>query len=155
MLRRPVELAAETGQVESRQNHSYGNATYQELVDHRLQEQQSRPSLQLVHGCLREGRGVTGPRLGFLRGFSAGKAFNQQIDLTGVVRFVLADVKPFAVIVGWTPGPRLIHGHEPRIVALAETFQSFVASFAQGRQVQAKMERAHSEAAKAEAPKNG
>jgi hypothetical protein len=33
VLHRPVELAAETGQVESTENQIFGNATYQDLSD--------------------------------------------------------------------------------------------------------------------------
>jgi len=41
------------------------------------------------------------------------------------MRFVLADVEPLAVIVGRTPGPVFVDGHEPGVIALTELRQRF------------------------------
>jgi len=42
---------------------------------------------------------------------------------------VLANVEPLAQIVGRTPGPILVDGQQPGIVALAEFCQRFRAGF--------------------------
>ena len=41
------------------------------------------------------------------------------------MRLVLADVEPLAIIVGWTPRPVLVDGHEPGVIALTELCQRF------------------------------
>src|SRR6202140_1737584 len=41
------------------------------------------------------------------------------------MRFVLANVEPLAVIVGRTPGPVFVDGHEPGVIALTELRQRF------------------------------
>src|SRR5262249_25120486 len=52
--------------------------------------------------------------------FRTGRPARQQADLPAVVRFMLADVEPFAEIVGRSPRKCLIDGHQPLIVSLAE-----------------------------------
>ena len=48
------------------------------------------------------------------------KALAEQGDLAGVVRFMLADVKPLTEVVGWTPSPAFVGSEEPRIILLAK-----------------------------------
>ena len=50
-------------------------------------------------------------------GLGSGGAFDEEVDLAGVVGFVFADVELRAEVVGWPPGPGLVDGHEPGIVA--------------------------------------
>src|SRR6185369_3414484 len=47
-----------------------------------------------------------------------GKPFLQHIDLSSVVRFVLANMKPLAVIVCGSPRPGLVDCHQPGVVTL-------------------------------------
>src|SRR5215467_8220035 len=45
------------------------------------------------------------------------------------MRFMLADVEPLAIIVGWPPWPILIHGQEPGVISLAEFRQRLCSRF--------------------------
>jgi hypothetical protein len=47
----------------------------------------------------------------------------QECDLSCVMRFVLTDVEPLAIVVGRTPRPVFIDGHKPGVIALAELRQ--------------------------------
>jgi hypothetical protein len=56
-------------------------------------------------------------------------ALDEEVDLAGVVGFVLADVEPLAEVVGGAPGPGLVDGEEPGVVALFEFGEGFGADF--------------------------
>jgi hypothetical protein len=43
-----------------------------------------------------------------------------KIDLPEVMGLVLADMEPFAKIIGGSPEPALINRHKPAIIALSE-----------------------------------
>ena len=43
--------------------------------------------------------------------------FDEEVDLGGVVGFVLADVETLAEVVGWVPGPGVVDGLEPGVAA--------------------------------------
>src|SRR5579862_8495364 len=64
-------------------------------------------------------------------GLGSGDTFLQEFDLAIVIRFVLADVKPLAVIVCRTPSPVLVDGQQPVVIALAEFRQGLFAGLAQ------------------------
>ena len=67
--------------------------------------------------------------------FCAREPFFQECNLSGLVRLVFADVEPLAQVVGGPPGPILVDGHQPGIVALAELRQRFRAGFLQNVQI--------------------
>lgn len=52
----------------------------------------------------------------------------QKADLPGVMRFVLADVEPFAQIVSGPPRPIAVDRHQPLVVAFAEFGERFLAA---------------------------
>lgn len=52
-----------------------------------------------------------------------------------VIGFVLADVEPFAVVVGGSPAPGLVDREEPSVVAFAKFRQSFFAGLAENIQI--------------------
>ncbi len=68
-------------------------------------------------------------------GFCAGQAFAQQRDLPGVMRLVLANVKPLAEVVGRSPRPALVGGKKPRIILFAEFGQRLLPYFVQNADV--------------------
>src|SRR6201992_1939568 len=45
-----------------------------------------------------------------------------------MMRFVLSDVEPFAVVVGWTPWPIFIGRQEPCVISLAKLRQGFLSN---------------------------
>lgn len=56
----------------------------------------------------------------YLSGFVTGKSFDEKVDLAGVVGDVLADVEPLAVVIGGSPTPGFVDGHEPGVVSFAK-----------------------------------
>src|SRR5580704_4742339 len=60
-----------------------------------------------------------------------GKPFLQHIDLSSVVRFVLANMKPLAVVVCGSPRPGLVDCHQPGVVMLTKFRELFLASLPQ------------------------
>ena len=67
--------------------------------------------------------------------FCAGQALSQEGDLSGVMRLMLTDVEPLAIIVGRTPRPIFVDGHEPGVIALAEFRQRFCTGLPQDVQI--------------------
>jgi len=65
----------------------------------------------------------------YLSGFVTGKSFDEKVDLAGVVGDVLADVEPLAVVVGRSPGPGFVDGHEPGVVSLAKLGEGLFSGF--------------------------
>ncbi len=61
--------------------------------------------------------------------------------MSGVMRFVLADVEPFAQIVGAAPRPVFVNRQEPPVVTFAEFGERFFAALIQ--EVQMKQKRAN------------
>src|SRR2546430_16881804 len=55
----------------------------------------------------------------------------KQADLSGVMRFVLADMEPFTEVVSRSPSPALIYCHEPGVVALPEFGKCFFTALMQ------------------------
>ena len=72
---------------------------------------------------------------GFGVRLGSGKPRSQKGDLTGVMRLMLANMEPLAIIVSRSPRPVLIHGHQPRVVALAEFRQGFLACLLKSLQI--------------------
>src|SRR6266446_8578751 len=75
----------------------------------------------------------------FARGFRAGEAALQELDLAVVVGFVFGDMKPLAIIVRRSPAPVFVDGHEPFVVALAKLGKGFLASFLEQIQIVVKI----------------
>src|SRR6476659_1123148 len=59
---------------------------------------------------------VNGSSGSFVIRFRAGQAFSQERDLAHVMRLVLANMEPLAVIIGRPPEPVFVDGHEPGII---------------------------------------
>src|SRR5437588_2925065 len=68
-------------------------------------------------------RGLVAIRLG------SGNALLQELDLAVVVRFVLADMEPLAVIVCGAPSPSLVDREEPIVITFAEFGKRLFAGF--------------------------
>ena len=69
------------------------------------------------------------------RRLCARQSLSQESNLSGVVRLVLADMKPLAIVIGRAPGKVLVNGHKPGIITLAELRQGFRTSVAEDVQV--------------------
>src|SRR5947209_4851482 len=52
-----------------------------------------------------------------------------------MVGFMFSDMKPFAVVVGGSPAPVFVNGHEPLVVALAKFGESVLAGFLEQVQI--------------------
>src|SRR6267154_911968 len=75
----------------------------------------------------------------FGRGFRAGEAALQELDLAVVVGFVFGDMKPLAIIVRRSPAPVFVDGHKPFVVALAKLGKRFLASVLEQIQIVVKI----------------
>ena len=96
-------------------------------TEHSAETRSSRVEGSRVEGSrVQEREGRTGL---FTGGFGAGETALEEFDLAVVVGLVFGDMKPFAVIVGGSPAPVFVHGHEPLVIALAKFGESFLAGF--------------------------
>jgi hypothetical protein len=68
--------------------------------------------------------------------FVPGSPLDEEVDLTGVVGLVLADVEPFAEVIGGSPVEGLVDGaEEPGVVALFELGEGFGADLCEDVEV--------------------
>lgn len=75
---------------------------------------------------------VRGTATPSLRGrFCSRQVGLQELDLPVVIGFVLGDVKPLAIFVGWAPAPSLVDRHQPGIVAFPKFCKRLLARFTQ------------------------
>gem|GEM_PF-2634026 len=60
-----------------------------------------------------------------------GKSTTYVLHLPVVIRLMLADMKPFTVIICWSPRPVLVYGKQPCIISFPEFTDSILSHFFQ------------------------